>query len=62
VIAVESNVLATFLEQTSLQAKTWVELTQRLQDYFGAMARETAGEFRKQANESAGTKRPAKPA
>ena len=59
-IAAEANVLATVLEETSQQAKTWVELTQKVQDCCAAAAREAADGIRSQPNESADAKRPAK--
>ena len=59
VIAAESNVLATILEEASLQARTWADLTQKVQDCCAAMARETAEDVRKQASE-VGSKTPAK--
>lgn len=62
VIAAESNVLATIMEGASLQAKTWVELTQKVQDCCTAMAREAADEIRQQATEGTGAKPPAKAA
>ena len=50
VIAAESSVMAAILEETSLQTKTWLDLSQKVQDYCATMARETAGEIRQQAN------------
>jgi hypothetical protein len=61
VIAAESIVLATILESASLQAKTWVQFTQKVQDCCAAMAREAADEIRKEAA-AAATKSPPKPA
>lgn len=57
VIAAESSVLAAILEETSLQTKTWLELSQKVQEYCATMARGTADEIRQQANESADAKR-----
>ena len=48
-LAAELNVLATVLEQASLQAKTSVELLQQVQDRCSAMAREVAEDLRQQA-------------
>lgn len=62
VIAAELTVLATILEEASQQARTWIELTQKVQDCCAAMAREAADETRMQANEDTATKRPAKAA
>jgi hypothetical protein len=59
-IAAESNVLATILEEASQQAKTWVELTQKVRDCCAAAAREAAEGIRSQPNEGTDTKRPAK--
>jgi hypothetical protein len=56
VIAVQSNVAATVLEEASSQAKVWAELTQKVQGCFTAMARETADELRKQSEEENDTK------
>lgn len=66
-IAAEANVLATILQETSLQAKTWVELTQKVQDCCAAAAREAAVGLRNQPNgsqptEGADAKRPVKAA
>ena len=59
VIAAESNVLATILEGASLQSRTWVEVTQKIQDCCASMARESADAAREHvADENA----PAKPA
>ncbi len=55
VIAAESSVLAAILEETSLQTKTWLELSQRVQEYSATMAREMADEIRRQTNKSAPT-------
>lgn len=52
VIAAESTVLATMLEAASLQAETWIELAQKLQDCCAAMAREAAEDIHKQATET----------
>ena len=62
VIAAESDILATLLEGAALQAKTWAELTQKVQDCCAAMARETASEVRKQPKDAAETKPTARPA
>jgi hypothetical protein len=62
VIAAESNILATILEGASLQARTWVELTQKVQDCCAAMAREGAAEAGKQAFEVTSAKPAAGPA
>ena len=59
VIAAESDILATLLEGAALQAKTWAELTQKVQDCCAAMARDAADEIRKQAKEGADAKRSA---
>lgn len=52
VVAAESSVMAAILEETSLQTKTWLELSEKVQEYCANMARETAGEIRQQANET----------
>lgn len=52
VVAAESSVMAAILEETSLQTKTWLELSQKVQQYCANMARETAGEIRQQATET----------
>jgi hypothetical protein len=49
VVAAELSVLATVLEQASLQAKASVELLQQVQDRCSAMAREVAEDLRQQA-------------
>lgn len=62
VIAAQSNVLATILEEVSLQAKTWSDLTQKVQDCCSAMAGDAAGGIRKQAKEEVETRTKARPA
>lgn len=62
VIAAQSNVFATVLEEVSSQAKVWAELTQKVQDCCAAMARETAAELVTRPKEGAETKSPARPA
>lgn len=57
VIAAEASVLASILEETSLQAKTWLELSQKVQECCAAMARESADAVRQKANEGADAKR-----
>lgn len=59
VIAAESNILATLVEGASLQAKTWVELTQKVQDCCATMAHEAAAEVGRQAHEAMSSKPPA---
>jgi hypothetical protein len=51
VIAAESNILATLLEGASLQAKTWADVTQKIQACCASMAREAAEEMGKSAAE-----------
>jgi hypothetical protein len=46
-MAAESDILATLLEGASLQARSWVELGQRVQECCLALASESAGEMRK---------------
>jgi hypothetical protein len=58
VIAAESSILATILERASLQAKPWIDLTEKVQDCCAALAREGAEEGYKQAKK----KTEAKPA
>lgn len=60
VIAAESRLLAAILEETSVQTKTWLELSQKVQECCATMARETADEIRQQAAEGADTKRSVK--
>lgn len=60
VIAAESRLLAAILEETSRQTKTWLELSQKVQECCATMARETADEIRQQAAEGADTKRSVK--
>ena len=62
VIAAESKVFATILEEASLQAKTWIELTQKVQDYCAAMARDTATNVRTQPTDGAEAKPAGRPA
>jgi len=61
VIAAESSVMAAILDETSLQTKTWLELSQKVQEYCATMARETADEIRQQANKATDAERSAKP-
>jgi hypothetical protein len=53
VIAAESSVLAAILEETSLQTKTWFELSRKVQERCVTMARETADEIRQRSTENA---------
>lgn len=62
VIAAESSIFATFFEGASLQAKTWVDLTQKVQDCCAAMAREAAEEVHEHAREETSAKPSARPA
>ncbi len=57
VIAAEASVLAAILEETSLQTKTWLELSQKVQECCATMARETADAVRQKANEGADANR-----
>lgn len=57
VIAAEASVLAAILEETSLQTKTWLELSRKVQECCAAMVRETADEVRQKANEGTDAKR-----
>lgn len=52
VIAAESSVMATILEETSLQTKTWLELSQKVQECCANIARKTADEICQQTNEA----------
>ena len=61
VIAVESDILAIFFEGAMLQAKTWVELTQRVQECYEA-AHETTEDVRKHAKPETEAKPTARPA
>lgn len=62
VIAAESAFFETFLEGASLQAKTWVDLTQKVQECCAAIAREAVAEVNKRPQEETGTKPAARPA
>ena len=65
VLAAESEILATFLESASQQAKRWAELTQKLQECSAGMAHDAAANFRQQAqetNSAAGSGEPEQPA
>jgi hypothetical protein len=55
VIVVESDILAIFFEGAMLQAKTWVDLTQRVQECYAA-AREAMEDVRKHAKQETETK------
>jgi len=57
VIAAGSNVLATILEGASLQAKTWAQLAQKIQDGCAEMAREAPAENRNLTNAGIDTTR-----
>jgi len=48
------------LDEASLQMKTWLELSQRVQEYCVTMARETADEIRQQAIKAADPERSGK--
>ena len=61
VIAAESNVVATLLEEASQQTKTWIEVTQKVQDCCAAMAREAAADLRKPGEERTGATPSARP-
>lgn len=52
VLAAESEILASFLEGASLQARRWTELTQKLQECCAGMARDAAATLRQQAQEA----------
>ncbi len=52
VLAVESDILASFLEGASLQARRWTELTQKLQECCADMARDAAANLREQAQKA----------
>ena len=52
VLAAESDILASFLEGASLQARRWTELTQKLQECCAGMARDAAANLRQQAQEA----------
>jgi len=43
--------MAAILEETSLQTKTWLELSQKVQECCANMARESASEIRQRENE-----------
>jgi hypothetical protein len=60
VISVGSNVLATILEGASLQAKSWLDLTQKIQDCCAEMARETTVENSSPTDTSIDATRPVK--
>jgi hypothetical protein len=60
VIAAESSVMAAILDEAWLQMKTWLELSQRVQEYCVTMARETADEIRQQAIKAADPERSGK--
>lgn len=62
VLTAESNILAILLEGSSQQAKTWVELTQKVQDCCAAIACEAAEEVQKQVTGDTSTKPSAKAA
>lgn len=48
-VAAQSAILATLLDVASLEAKTWIELTQKLQQTCAAMAREATDDVLRQA-------------
>lgn len=51
VLAAESEIFATFLEGASRHAKRWAELSQKLQEFSTAIAREAADDIRQRALE-----------
>ncbi|MCF2521704.1 hypothetical protein [Bradyrhizobium sp. G127] len=57
VIAAESSVMAAILDEASLQTKTWLELSQKVQEYYATVARETADEIRQQVNKATDAER-----
>jgi hypothetical protein len=50
VVTAELDILATFLEGASLNAKRWADLTERLQECCAAMARNAAADLRQTAS------------
>lgn len=60
VIAAKSIIIAAILDEASLQTKTWLELSQRVQEYCATVASETADEIRQQANKATDSERNAK--
>lgn len=60
VIAAGSTVLATILESVSLQAQTWAQLTQKVQDCYTEIAREALAETSNPTIEASATKPQAK--
>jgi hypothetical protein len=60
-IAVESDILAIFFEGAMLQAKTWVDLTQKVQQCYEA-AHETTEDVRNRAKQETEAKPTARPA
>ena len=61
-VAAESHLVATIMEGASQQATAWVELTQKVQDCYAAMARAMADEIRQRVSDGTGAKPPAKAA
>jgi hypothetical protein len=61
VFAVESDILAIFFEGAMLQAKAWVDLTQRVQECYAA-PREATEDVRKDAKQETEAKPTARPA
>jgi hypothetical protein len=57
VITAGSNVLATILESVSLQAQTWVDLAQKIQESYAEMARQAPTESNTPTNARIDTKR-----
>lgn len=51
VAAAQSAVIASLLDGVSRQAKTWVDITGRMQDCYADMTREAAGEALEQAED-----------
>jgi hypothetical protein len=59
IMAAQLHVLATILDGASLQAKTWTELAQKVDERCAVLARETAAELHEQAREVAAANPPA---
>lgn len=61
VMAAESDIFATLLEDASLHVKRWTELTQKLQECCAAMARDAAEDLRQQVQETGSATKAAEP-
>lgn len=62
IVAAETKVLAALLEGTSVQARTWIDLTRTVHDCCATWAIEGAAEVGRQTTEEAETKPALRPA